>query len=35
MRSTQKDQQRLKDPIDYPIGTPGDGSYFRSLNLKK
>ena len=24
-------QQRLKDPIDYPIGTPGYGSYLQSL----
>ena len=24
-------QQRLKDLIGYPIGSPGDGSYLRSL----
>ena len=26
-------QQRLKNSTDYPIGTPGDGSYLRSRNL--
>ena len=28
-------QQRFKAPTGYPIGTPGDGSYLRSLNLSQ
>ena len=32
-RSNHGFQQRSKDPLEYPIGTPGCGSVFRSLNF--